>query len=317
MSPTDLRTEVDGRAVALTNLDKPLYPNGFTKAEVVDHYLRVADVMLPHLASRCLTRLRFPEGTERASFYEKNLPAGAPDWVITRTVQASEAIVDYPLADSPATLVWLANLAALEIHTPQWRCDDVVDVDPAVAIDLEAPGRVLADRLVIDLDPGEGTTMADSAQAAMLVATELAGEGLVPFVKTSGSKGLQVFCAIVPTPWQQVLEHVRALGERLVQRHPDRFVTVMAKQVRTERIFVDVLQNRAARNTIAPYSLRGKQVDSVSTPVTWEEVAEAAHGAPLAFTSGQVHARIDRLGDLWADLLDPALAAELPVSSGQ
>lgn len=316
MPETELRTEVDGRPVTLTNLDKVLFPSGFTKSEVVDHYLRVAPVMLPHLAGRCITRLRFPNGTDQASFYEKNLPAGAPEWVATQQVLAAESTISYVVADSPATLVWFANLAALELHTPQWRvehCGAGGGAAPDEPIDIEDAQQVRCDRVVVDLDPGPGTTMVESAQAAMIFATALAADGLIPFVKTSGSKGLQVFAPIVPTPWRQVLAYVSGLGRTLAAQHPDRFVTTMAKDQRPGKIYVDALQNRADRNTIAPYSLRGKDFASVSTPLAWDEVAVVDRPDALRFDSAAVLARLERDGDPWADLLDPATAARLPV----
>lgn len=318
MADNELRTEVDGRPVSLTNLDKVIFPNGVTKAEVVDHYLRVAPVMLPHLEHRCITRLRFPNGTTQASFYEKNLPAGAPEWVTTQQVLAADSTLSYVVADSPATLVWLANLAALELHTPQWRTLDCrVDGHapaPDEAISIDAPDQVFCDRVVVDLDPGPGITMVESAQAAMIFATALASDGLIPFVKTSGSKGLQLFSPIHPAPWREVLEYVSGLGRRVAKQHPDRFVTTMAKDQRADRIYVDALQNRADRNTIAPYSLRGKDFASVSTPLTWDEVAAVDSPDALRFDSQTVLARLERAGDPWAELLDPATMGQLPTS---
>lgn len=281
---------------------------------MIDYQLRIAPVMLPHLEGRCLTRKRFPQGASADSFYEKNLPAGAPDWVTTQLVDASDTPISYPLADSSASLVWLANLAALELHTPQWRVQDVRGgpPQPTEAIRLEAADSVRSNRVVLDLDPGPGTTIVDSCRAAMIVATELAQAGLVPFVKTSGNKGLQVFAAIEATAWQAVAAQVRALAVRLATRYPDTFVAVMAKQERPHRIFVDYLQNQAARNTIAPYSLRARPFESVSTPLTWDEVAAVDSPDALQFRADEVLRRVAEHGDLWADLLDPNLAAPLP-----
>lgn len=311
--PRPIVTQVDGRTLSLTNLGKPLFASGFSKAEVIDYLVRIAPVALPHLAGRCITRKRFPNGSTQDGFYEKNLPQGAPGWVTTQQVVAAGTQISYPLATDAATLVWLGNLAALELHTPQWRVDGLSrPADHATAIDLDQPGLVLSDRLVVDLDPGEGMTMVDSARAAMVVATELATQGLIPFVKTSGSKGLQVFTAIHPTPWQEVVAQVRGLAQLLARRHPDVFVAVMAKQQRTDRIFVDYLQNQAARNTIAPYSLRAKDFESVSTPLQWEEVAAVDSPGALAFTAGEVLERVAADGDPWAELLDPHTAGELP-----
>ncbi|WP_446721174.1 non-homologous end-joining DNA ligase [Luteococcus sp. H138] len=295
-------------------MDRQLFDTGFTKAEVIDYQLRIASVALPHLEGRCLTRKRFPQGASAESFYEKNLPNGAPEWVTTQLVDASDVPISYPLADSPATLVWLANLAALELHTPQWRVQDLAGGpgSPSRTIRLDAQNLVRSNRVVLDLDPGPGTTIVDSCRAAMMVATELAGDGLVPFVKTSGNKGLQIFAAIEPTPWQRVAGYVRSLAIQLAARHPETFVAVMAKQERPNRIFVDHLQNQAARNTIAPYSLRARAFESVSTPLTWDEVAAVDSPDALQFRADEVLHRVEQHGDLWADLLDPALAAPLP-----
>lgn len=315
-SDVELRTEVDGRAVTLTHLDKVVYGSGFTKAEVVDYMLRVAPVMLPHLEGRCLTRRRFPSGTDAEGFYEKNVPPGSPDWVPSQVVDTSEGVVRYPLADSAAVLVWLANLSAVEVHTPQWRTDRLArphTQDDAIV--LEDPHLVLSDRVVVDLDPGEGTTIVDSCHAAMLVATELAGDGLVPFVKTSGSKGLQVVAPIVPTPWQDVVEHVRQLAVRLATTHPATFVATMNKQQRAGHVFLDFLQNRAARNTVAPYSLRGRHLPTASTPLAWDEVAGVDAPGQMVFTADDVLRRVEADGDLWAEMLDPAMAGTLPPAS--
>lgn len=310
--PTDLRTVVDGRSLAVSNLDKVLFPSGFTKAEVISYYLEIAPFMLPHLAGKAVTRLRFPHGTDAASFYEKNLPAGAPEWVPTIEVDASDTAISYVTVPDAATLVWLANLAALELHVPQWRAGDVPPRPDGSPIVLDGPAGPLSDSIVVDLDPGDGTTMVDTARAALLVANELATDGLVPCVKTSGNKGLQVYAPITPTPWQSCVAYVRAMGERLTSRHPDRFVVVMNKQVRTDRIFVDYLQNQAARNTIAPYSLRGRAAPGVSTPVTWDEIASVTRPDALRFSPADVLARVREHGDLMADLLDPDHATPLP-----
>ncbi|GAA1396934.1 non-homologous end-joining DNA ligase [Luteococcus peritonei] len=310
---SSVTTQVDGRTLALTNLDKPLFDTGFSKAEVIDYLLRVAPVALPHLEGRCLTRKRFPDGASADGFYEKNLPPGTPEWVARQQVLASGTTISYPLVTGTASLAWLGNLAALEFHTPQWRVGGLTrPADHELAIDLDAEPLVLSDRLVVDLDPGEGMTMVDSSRAAMVVATELADQGLIPFVKTSGSKGLQVFAPIHPAPWQQVVAAARGLAQTLARRHPQVFVAVMAKQQRTDRIFVDYLQNQAARNTIAAYSLRAKDFESVSTPLDWEEVAAVDAPGALAFTAGQVLERIERGGDPWAEMLQPGTAGALP-----
>ena len=284
--------------LTLTNLDKVLYPAvGFTKAEVIDYYLRIAPVMLPHLADRALTRLRFPDGVAAPPFYEKNAPNGLPDWVRTCRVRGSDSTIDYLVADEVATLVLLANYAALELHTPQWRI-------PAGQDDVIVDRDTRADLVMIDLDPGVGTEHATIARAALMLAAELAADGLVPCCKTTGSKGLQLQAAIVPTEAHRVVDYVRALAVRMEQRHPDLFLVSQNIAQRSNKILIDVLQNLAQRNTIAPYSIRGRERPTVSTPVTWDEVAAAAAGGPvLSFTTADVLDRVATLGDLSAELL--------------
>jgi len=294
---TEILTEVDGRVLSLSNLDKELYPDGTTKAEVIAYYTEVCPAMLPHLAGRAVTRLRFPNGTDAGSFFEKNAPAGTPDWVTICEVVASSTRISYPIVDSRATLVWLANLAALELHTPQWRRENQ---PPAPFV---VDGTTLADLVVVDLDPGPGITMADSARAALLVAAELAADGLVPVPRTSGGKGLQLQAAITPLAADAAVDYIRTLAARLAGRHPELFVTTQAKVAREGKILIDWLQNQPVRNTICSYSLRGRDRPTVATPLTWDEVGEAAEGAPLGFSPAQVLARVADAGDLAADLL--------------
>lgn len=292
----DVLTEVDGRPLKLSNLDKVLYPSGFTKGEVIAYYHAIAPVMLPHLAGRPVTRIRFPNGTQAPSFFEKNAPAGAPDWLTIHHVEGSEGDIAYPVVDSPAALVYLANLAALELHTTQWRTDD-----PATPTRLS--DAVAVDQLVIDLDPGEGVAMPLIAAAALLVAGELGADGLVSQAKTSGSKGLQVYAPLAPVAVGAVLAYVRALGERLVAHHPELFVTVIAKDARVGRILVDVNQNLPGRTTVTPYSLRAREAPTASAPLLWDEVEAATTGAPLRFEAHDVLARVEDHGDLFAPLL--------------
>ncbi|MGC3952695.1 MAG: non-homologous end-joining DNA ligase [Propionicimonas sp.] len=293
----DVRAQVGEHTVALSNLDKQLYPDGTTKAEVIAYYGEIAPAMLPHLAGRAVTRVRWPNGTDAPSFFEKNLPAGTPDWVTGCEVIASNTRISYPIINSAAGLVWLANLAALELHTPQWRVED--QPPQPFVVDAATP----ADLLVIDLDPGPGVTMAELARAALLLAHDLAAAGLAPVPRTSGGKGLQLQAAIRPTPAGEVLEYVRGLAVRLAGEYPDRFVTTQAKAVRPGRILIDWLQNQATRNTICSYSLRGRERPTVATPLTWDEVGEAADGAPLGFGPEPALARVAEHGDLAAGLL--------------
>ena len=293
----DVVTQVEGRSLKLSNLDKVLYPSGFTKGEVIEYYHGIAPVMLPHLAGRPVTRIRFPNGTTGMSFFEKNVPAGAPPWLIRHTVDGSEGAVTYPIVDGVAALVYLANLVALELHTPQWHTDD-----PATPTTLSP--EVAVDQLVIDLDPGAGVTMPLIATAALLIAGELGDAGLVAFIKTSGSKGLQLYAPLVPTPAGRVMEWMHALAAALVARHPDLFVTAIAKEARAGKILIDVNQNLPGRTTVTAYSLRARDEPTVATPVTWDEVEAAAEGAPLSFTAPQVLERVAERGDLFAPLLD-------------
>jgi len=305
----ELTTEVDGRVLGLSNLDKVLYPQaGFTKAEVISYYLHVAPTLLPHVRDRALTRIRFPDGTPDGAitFYEKNRPPGCPPWLRSAPVRTSDGIVDYLVVEDAACLVYLANLASLELHVPQWRLSSaMLDADGVVTLPGHdpIPGDPMADLVVVDLDPGEGITMVDSAQAALLVAAELAGDGLIPVVRTTGSKGLQVAAAIAPSSTEEARKYVKAVGETVTRRHPDRFVVTMSKAQRTGKIYVDYNQNMAARNTIAPYSLRGRVQPWVATPVTWDEIGAATGPTDLRFTADQVLQRIAEHGDLAADLL--------------
>ncbi|WP_342371715.1 non-homologous end-joining DNA ligase [Propioniciclava soli] len=293
----DVMTEVDGQTLKLSNLDKVLYPSGFTKGEVIAYYHAVAPTMLRHLAGRPVTRIRFPNGTQAASFFEKNVPAGTPDWVHVHHVDGHREDIDYPVVDSLASLVWLANLAALELHTHQWR------VAPG-ATTTELTDALPVDQLVVDLDPGPGVTMPLIATAALLVAGELGADGLACVVKTSGSKGLQVYAALEPAPAGAVIAYARALGTRLASAHPELFLTEIAKAARPGKILVDVNQNLAGRTTVCAYSLRAKDAPTVSTPLSWDEVEDATDGAPLRFEARDALARIDERGDLFAPLLD-------------
>jgi bifunctional non-homologous end joining protein LigD len=314
----EIVTRVGDRILSLTNLDKVLYPSvGFTKAEVIDYYLRVAPVMLPHIRDRAMTRLRFPDGVgpERVPFYEKNAPMGTPDWVRRVKVNTSDGIIDYVVADDEAGVVWLANLAALEMHVPQWTVSSATPIDGIVRLpDHEPhPGEPLANRVVVDLDPGAGMTLVDSARAALIVAARLAEDGMVPVAQTSGSKGIQVYAAIAPTRSKTAWSYVKRLNGALHKAQPDFFVAAMSVQQRTGRIYVDYNQNLAARNTIAPYSMRGRELPAVATPVTWEELGSVRGPDDLRFAPQDVLARVAQHGDLAADLLTsgaPALPDE-------
>lgn len=304
MAKSEVKAEIGGRVVTLSNLDKPLYPNGFTKGEVIDYYLQIAPVLLPHLQGRVVTRIRFPDGVgSRFSFFEKNASAGLPDWVPRQDVETSDSVVSYPLVDEPAALVVLANLASLELHTPQWR------VPAGTTGPLTLADPPLSDLLVIDLDPGDGVTMADLAAAALIIAARLAADDIIATPKTSGGKGLQLVAAIAPTAGTAVTAYVKTLAAELVAAHPDKFVMTTTIAAREGKILIDYNQNQPGRNTVSVYSLRAREQPTVSTPVTWDEIAAAQAGAPLQFTAADVLSRVERSGDLAGDLLTAGAVA--------
>jgi bifunctional non-homologous end joining protein LigD len=304
----ELVTRVGERTLTLTNLDKVLFPSvGFTKAEVIDYYLRIAPVMLPHIRDRAMTRLRFPDGVgpDRSPFYEKNAPMGTPEWVRRVKVNTSDGIIDYIVVDDKAAVVWLANLAALEMHVPQWTVSSATPANGIISLPELQPrsGEPLANRLVVDLDPGAGMTIVDGARAALIVAARLADDGMIPIAQTSGSKGIQVYAAIAPTRSKTAWNYVKQLNGSLHKAQPDFFVAAMSVEQRAGRIYVDYNQNLAARNTIAPYSMRGRDRPAVATPVTWEELGSVRGPDDLRFGPEDVLARVVDYGDLAADLL--------------
>ncbi|MTK02817.1 non-homologous end-joining DNA ligase [Micromonospora sp. CP22] len=305
--PADrVQVEVQGRTLELSNLDKVLYPQaGFTKGEVIDYYTRISPVLLPHLADRALTRIRYPNGVDGNSFFEKNAPAATPEWVRTETLPApgsskGRETIDYVVADDLPTLVWLANLAALELHTPQWK----IGAHP--------------DLMVVDLDPGAPAALKQCCQVALLLRDRLAADGLDAYPKTSGKKGMQLCCPISGTQSaDDVSDYARGVAQELERGHPKLIVSKMAKNLRSGKIFIDWSQNSAAKTTVAPYSLRAQPLPSVSTPLTWDEVAAGAAGerpATKPYTATEVLARVDEHGDLLAPLLDggPELPPRAP-----
>lgn len=272
--PTRSTVSMDGHTLTVSNLDKPLYPgDGTTKAEVMQYYLAVAPVLLPQLAGRPVTRVRWPHGTGDSSFFEKNLPAGAPTWLhrVTLPVPGStkdRETITFPLVENRAALVWLANLGALELHVPQWRVDDAGQPLPP-------------DRMVIDLDPGPGAGLGECARVAVLARALLDDAGVAATVPvTSGSKGMQVYAALPGTQDAgTVREAARALAEALAIAHPDLVVSTMTKSARRGRVLLDWSQNTAAKTTICPYSLRGKGSHPlVAAPRRWAEIEAAADG---------------------------------------
>ena len=305
MSASTVPVEVDGRTLRLSNLDKVLYPDvGLTKGEVIHYYTEVAPVLLPHLSGRPLTVKRYPNGVDGPFFFEKNVSRGKPDWVRTVVLPAPGSTknrdeIEYVLVEDLATLVWLANLAALELHTPQWK------VGPR-------GGVRGADQLVLDLDPGPPATVVECCRVALLLRELLEADGLTPVAKTSGSKGLQVYAAVAETPAERTSEYAHELARRLEAEHPDLVVSRMTKSLRPNKVLVDWSQNNSAKTTVSVYSLRARPTATVSTPVTWDEVAATADGeAPLVFTHADVLERIAD-GDLFAPLLAPGRRPKLP-----
>ncbi|MEX1909183.1 non-homologous end-joining DNA ligase [Janibacter sp. Y6] len=287
--PQVTRVEVEGRTLRLTSLDKVMYPaTETTKGEVLAYYAQVAPVLLPHLADRPVTRVRWPHGTGDASFFEKNVPSGAPSWL--PRVQVDD--VTYPLVPDQATLTYLVNLNALELHVPQWT---VVDGEP------QHPNR-----LVIDLDPGPPAGLHECARAALVVRERLERLGMELYPVTSGSKGMQLYAGLGgDLSSAQVRDLAQQLAQELTGEHPDLLLWRMTKTLRPGKVFLDWSQNVAAKTTISPYSMRGRDDPWVAAPRTWEEVEEGAED-PEALRQLETHEvleRLDRDGDLLEDLL--------------
>jgi bifunctional non-homologous end joining protein LigD len=319
--------EVDGRRLKISNLEKVLYPQtGTTKAEVIHYYTEIAPLLLPHLIDRPLTVVRYPEGIDAKGFFSKNAPPHRPDWVATATLPSpgstkNRGTIDYLLVAERAALVWLANLAAIEMHTPMWRVSAPDDSTPSDSADGGSAGGGSAgsgstgggsapqaathrpDLVVADLDPGPGTTSLDCAQVALLL-REVLPEPLC--VKTSGSKGLQVYGRVDDgRDSMTVRDEMRAVAQRLARDHPNLVVSNMRKDLRAGRVLLDWSQNNPAKTTVSVYSLRARAEPTVSTPVTWDEVAAAREPADLVFTADQALDRVGRHGDLFAPLLGP------------
>ncbi|MGW3961381.1 non-homologous end-joining DNA ligase [Amycolatopsis sp. NPDC005003] len=295
MAGSRITVQVGERQLTISNLEKVLYPrHGFTKGEVLDYYTRIAPVLLPHVRDRAMTFVRFPEGVTGSSFFEKDVSRHAPDWVRTARLTVGgrgkdPEIVAYPLINGLPELVWAANLAALELHVHQWTV---------------GPGdeRGTPDRLVFDLDPGPGATVVDCCRVAERLHDVLVADGLTPVAKTSGSKGMQLYAGVVTTDAGEPSRYAKALAERLAAETPDLVVARMTKNLRPGKVFIDWSQNNPFKTTVAPYSLRGREEPTVSAPVTWDEVRACRHVTHLKFTAGEVPARVDELGDLFADL---------------
>jgi bifunctional non-homologous end joining protein LigD len=291
----DSSIEVQGKQLKLSNLEKVLYPaTGFTKQQVIDYYVRIAPAMVPHLAGRALTRKRYPNGVDEEFFYEKNAPQHRPDWVKTAPIWSgrNRRTIHYILADDLATLVWLANLAAIELHPSL-----------ALAKDITCPTM-----MVFDLDPGPPANIVQCCRVGLWLREIFEHFGLKSFPKTSGSKGLQIYVPLnTPTNYEATKTFSHALAQLLEHEHSELVVSDMKKQVRTGKVFVDWSQNDEHKTTVAVYSLRAREHPTVSTPVTWEEVERAGKKKDanlLVFEAKQVVARVEKMGDLFAPALE-------------
>ncbi|MFS3128126.1 non-homologous end-joining DNA ligase [Nocardioides sp. Bht2] len=270
---TEIRAELEGRTLKITNLDKVLYPvTGTTKAEVLDYYLRIAPVLLPHLADRAVTRIRWPHGVGGESFFEKNRPAGAPRWMRTakvpttgsRTVEGKAGELVFPIVDGAPALAYLVNLASLELHVHQWWVDDDGEVQPP-------------NRLVIDLDPGPEIGLMQCAEVALLVRDALAGHDLDSWPVTSGSKGLHLYAPLDGSlSSDDASDLAREVAEALQSSHPKLVTATMTKARRHGKVFLDWSQNAGSKTTVSPYSLRGTERPWVATPRTWAEIEAGA-----------------------------------------
>jgi bifunctional non-homologous end joining protein LigD len=307
VSPAKQRVEIEGRTLQVSNLEKVLFPEvSFTKAQVIDYYVRIAPVLLPHVAGRPVTFTRWPDGVEGQTFFEKNSARHAPEWVRRVTIPSpgssrGRETLDMVILESTADLAWAANLAALEVHVPQWQVDD--DGQPA-----------LPDLLVLDLDPGPETGIFECCVVAERLGERLEADGLDPVVKTSGSKGMQVYAPIgTPADREHPSRYAKRLAQELAAETPDDVVWRMEKVLRPGKVLIDWSQNNPAKTTVAPYSLRARARATVSTPIGWDEVDAVRDGsldpAALRFTTDDVLARVEEYGDLF----DVANATRAPL----
>ena len=295
--------EVDGRELKLTNLDKVLYPKaGFAKGEMVEYYAKVGPTLVPHLNGRAVTLRRFPEGVDDldSAFFEKRCPKHRPKWVKTAAVRAgpNAGTIDFCVCDSLPTLIWMAQLAAIELH-------------PSLSIS-RAPNRPTT--LAFDLDPGPPADIVQCCEVAVRLRDLFSHFGLESFPKTSGSKGMQVYVPLnVKTSYEETKPMAKAIAQLLEKQTPDKVVSKMKKVERKGKVLVDWSQNHRSKTTIAVYSLRARERPTVSTPITWEEVETAlgsGDASELVFETSDVLERIERHGDLFAPVLK--LQQELP-----
>jgi bifunctional non-homologous end joining protein LigD len=295
LPPRRVAVEVEGRQLSLSNLDKVLYPAvGFTKGQVIDYYTRIAPYVLPHLRDRPLTLKRYPNGVEGGYFYEKQCPSHRPEWVRSESIEMSSKTIDFCVCDDLPTLVWLANLADLELHPSLSLVDDVDR--PTV--------------MAFDLDPGPPAGLAECCEVAFLLRDALSHIGLRSFAKTSGSKGIQVY---VPLNVEGVdydhgtkaLSH--ALARHLEGEHPRLIVSQQRKDLRRGKVLIDWSQNDEKKTTVGVYSLRARERPTVSTPLLWEELEDPE---ALVFEASDVLERAEEHGDLFAPVVE--LRQELP-----
>ena len=297
--------EVEGKHLSLTNLDKVLYPAaGFTKGQVIDYYARIAPALLPHLAGRPLTLKRYPEGVDKEYFFEKNATKHRPDWVKTAPIwsEGNQRNVNYILANDLPTLVWIANLAGIELHPSL-----------SLAKDISSPRS-----MVFDLDPGPPANIVQCCQVGMWLREIFEHFGLQSFPKTSGSKGLQIYVPLnSPTSYDVTKAFAHALARLLENEHRELVVSDMKKQLRVGKVFVDWSQNDEHKTTISVYSLRARERPTVSTPVKWDEVELALKkkdATLLVFEAGQALDRVQKVGDLFEPVL--TLKQKLPKLTG-
>ncbi|OZM70942.1 ATP-dependent DNA ligase [Amycolatopsis antarctica] len=292
MSVESPLVRVEGRQLRLSNLDKVLYPEAdFGKRDVIDYYVAVAETILPHLRDRPVTLRRYPDGVTGQSFYEKNVSRHSPDWVRTVRIATPGSSTgaphaDYVMIDDLPTLVWAANLAALELHIPQWT------VGPR-------GGKREPDLLVFDLDPGEPADIVECCRVAELIRELVEADGLTAYPKTSGSKGMQLYVPVRVGSADRTSAYAKDIAQRLAHEYPDLALSVMAKAARKGKVFVDWSQNNPKKTTVAPYSLRARPLPTVSAPLRWPEVRACEEAGDLRFTSDDVRDRLDRDGDLF------------------
>ena len=299
MAQPDQFVEVDGRRLKISSLDKVMYPEtGTTKGEVLNYYARVAPVLLPHLADRAVTRIRWPNGTGEGRFFEKNLPSGAPDWLTSVTVPSTGSRgggdhITYPIIDGLAPLTYLVNLGSLELHVHQWTVGR-----------NQQPKN--PNRLVIDLDPGPPAGLHECCQVALLVRDRLAERGLSCAPVTSGSKGLHLYAALPgKLNWERVRDLAQEIARELSRERPELVLWKMTKSIRGGKVFLDWSQNTGSKTTITPYSLRGKEAPFVAAPRGWDEVEAGAEDerALRQCDLDEVLARVDADVDVFGDTL--------------